>query len=85
MAMRSMDKTKVTENYDIGCLEAIISEGRKYFNDKDKRGLSSAIEQEMRVLTDAMKKDNVRANKELRSRIGKELSELRNAQAKLFK
>ena len=80
-----MDKTKVTEKYEVGCLEAIISEGRKYFNDKDKRSLSTDIEQEMRVLTDAMKKDNVRVNKDLRAKIGKELSELRNSQGKLFK
>lgn len=85
MAMRTMDKTKVTEKYEVGCLEAIISEGRKYFNDKDKRSLSTDIEQEMRVLTDAMKKDNVRVNKDLRAKIGKELSELRNSQGKLFK
>ena len=85
MAMRTMDKTQVTDKYDVGCLEAIISEGRKYINDKDKRGLSSDIDQQMRVLTDAMKKDNVRVNKDLRAKIGKELSELRNAQGKLFK
>ena len=85
MAMRAMDKTKVTDKYDIGCLEVIISEGRKYISDKDKRGLSSDIEQQMRVLTDAMKKDNVRVNKDLRAKIAKELSELRNSQGKLFK
>ena len=85
MGMKAMDKTKVTETYEVGCLEAIISEGRKYFNDKDKRKLSTDISHEMEVLTDAMKKDNVRVNKDLRSKIAKELAELRNSQAKLFK
>ena len=83
MAIRSMDKTNVTDKYEIGCLEAILTEGKKYFNDKDKRGLVSDIEQQIRVLTDAMKKDNVRVNKDLRNKIAQELGELRRSEAKV--
>lgn len=83
MATRAMDKNKVTDNYEVGCLEVIISEGKKYFNDKDKRNLISDIEQMIRVMTEAMKKDNVRVNKDLRNKINQELTELRKAEGKL--
>lgn len=83
MAMRTMDKTKVTDKYEIGCLEVILSEGKKYFNDRDKRNIISDIEQQIGVLTDTMKKDNVRVNKDLRNKIGQELSELRRAENKI--
>ena len=83
MAIRAMDKTKVTDGYEVGCLESIIVEGRKYFNDKDKRNLISDIEQQMRVLTDTMKKDEIRVNKDLKNKIGQELSELRRSEGKV--
>ena len=82
MAIHSMDKTQVTEKYEVGCLEAIATEGKKYFNDKDKRSSISAIESQMKVLTDAMKKDDVRVNKDLKNKIGQELSELRRSVGK---
>lgn len=82
-AMKAMDKTKVTESYEVGVLEAILTEGKKYFNDKDKRNLVSEIEHQIRVLTDAMKKDNVRVNKDLRNKIAQELSELRRSEGKV--
>jgi hypothetical protein len=83
MAMRAMDRTKVTDGYEVGCLEAIMIEGKKYFNDKDKRNLISDIEQQMRIFTDAMKKDEVRVNKDLKNKISQELSELRRSEAKI--
>ena len=83
MAMKAMDKTKVTDTYEVGCLETIIVEGKKYFNDKDKRILISEIEQQMRVLTDTMKKDEIRVNKDLKNKIGQELSELRRSEGKI--
>jgi hypothetical protein len=82
-AMHTMDKVKVTDKYEVGVLEAILSEGKKYFNDKDKRNLIGDIEQQMRVMTESMKKDNVRVNKDLRNKISQELSELRRAEGKL--
>ena len=83
MAIRCMDKTKVTDGYEIGCLEAIMTEGKKYFNDKDKRNLISAMDQQMRILTDAMKKDEIRVNKDLKNKISQELSELRRSEGKI--
>ena len=82
-AIHTMDKVKVTDKYEVGVLEAILSEGKKYFNDKDKRNLIGDIEQQMRVMTESMKKDNVRVNKDLRNKISQELSELRRAEGKL--
>jgi len=81
--LRAMDKNKITDKYEVGCVEVILSEGKKYFNDKDKRNLISDIQQQIRVLTDLMKKDNVRVNKDLRNKISQELSELRRAEGKL--
>lgn len=83
MAIRAMDKNKVTDGYEVGCLEAIAVEGRKYFNDKDKRNLIGDMDQQIRVLTDAMKKDEVRVNKDLKNKISQELSELRRSEGKI--
>ncbi len=83
MAIRCMDKNKVTDGYEIGCLEAIMTEGKKYFNDKDKRNLISVMDQQIRILTDAMKKDEIRVNKDLKNKISQELSELRRSEAKI--
>ena len=83
MGIRAMDRTKVTDKYEVGCVEVILSEGKKYFNDRDKRNLMTDIEQQIRVLTEAMKKDNVRVNKDLRNKISQELSELRRSEGKL--
>jgi hypothetical protein len=83
MGIRAMDRTKVTDKYEVGCVEVIHSEGKKYFNDRDKRNLMTDIEQQIRVLTEAMKKDNVRVNKDLRNKISQELSELRRSEGKL--
>lgn len=83
MAMRAMDKNSVTDKYEVGCLEVILSEGKKYFNDRDKRNIIGDINQQIGVLTDAMKKDNVRVNKDLRNKIAQELSELRRSAGKI--
>ena len=82
-AMKSMDRTKVTTNYESGVLESIISEGKKYFNDKDKRNIISKIDSTIGELTDLMKKDNIRVNKDLVKKIGIELSELRKSEGKI--
>lgn len=82
-AMRSMDKSKVTDGYEVGVLEAIVVEGKKYITEKDKRYLMMDVQQKMIVMTEVMKKDNVRVNKDLRNKISQELSELRRVSGKL--
>jgi hypothetical protein len=82
-AMNAMDKTEVTENYEVGVLEAILTEGKKYFNDKDKRSLISIIEQQIRIHNDAIKEDGVKDNEDLRNKIALELGELRKSEGKI--
>lgn len=82
-AMNNMDKIKVTENYEVGVLECIISEGKKFFSDKDKRNLIGDIDTMIGALTDNMKKDKIRVNKDLCKKIALELTELRKCQGKI--
>ena len=82
-ALHAMDTTKVTDSYEVGVLDCILSEGKKYFNDKDKRNLMGDIDNNIRHLTDLMKKDKIRVNKDLTKKIALELTELRKSQGKL--
>ena len=81
--IKMMDTDKLTENYEIGCLETIISEGKKYFTDKDKVTISSKIKYQINTLSESIKLDNVKENEDLRTKIGEELSELRRSLGKL--
>lgn len=82
-AMNAMDKSKVTDNYEVGVLEAIFNEGKKYFNERDRRNLMSDLDNQIGTLTDAIKKDKVRINKDLSKKIAQELTELRKCTTKL--
>ena len=78
-----MDTDKFTENYEVGCLETIIAEGKKYFTDKDKSSIISKINYKIKSLSEAIKLDSVKENEDLRVKLAGELSELRNSLGKL--
>ena len=78
-----MDTDKFTENYEVGCLETIITEGKKYFTDKDKSSIISKINYKIKSLSEAIKLDSVKENEDLRVKLAGELSELRNSLGKL--
>ena len=78
-----MDTDKFTENYEVGCLETIITEGKKYFSDKDKSSIISKINYKIKSLSEAIKLDSVKENEDLRVKLAGELSELRNSLGKL--
>ena len=77
--IKLMDTNKLTENYEVGCIETIISEGKKHFTNKDKVSITSKLNSQIRTLTESIKLDEVKENNELRTKIGNEISELRNS------
>jgi hypothetical protein len=83
-AARMIIESINNEDYQVGCLESVVIEGNKYFNNKDRRNLISEIEQSIRTLSENMQSDNIKENVDLRRKVAEELSELRRSEGRLI-
>lgn len=80
IAIECMDNSRPKEAYEIGVLECILRQTKKYMSKKNKDDLTGEINNAVRIQTDYMKENRL-DNKEFADRLSKQISELYRCKA----